>query len=111
MSSRQPSAPVAVALVAIALTIPAALLLNVWQGYRFQSLRRETTRMEAMQREWLEKNKRAIAGIEVYLSPARLRAVAEEQLNLRRLQPAEMVSVRLTPSVDATGEEALWSFR
>ena len=111
MSIRRQGSPPTVALVALALVIPLALMLNVWQGYRFQELRRETVGMEAQQREWLEQNKRAIAAIEVYLSPARLADLAQNQLDLVRLTPESLETVRLAQPPGATEEETLWMSR
>jgi hypothetical protein len=86
----------AVPLVAAAL-LAAALMLGVWQGFRYQRLVDSIEQLEAEQRDWLQDNKRAVASIAVFRSPARLDAIASEQLGLRA-DVAEQVHITLTPA-------------
>jgi len=50
--------------------------LNTWQGFRYQELEREVAGLEQEQKNWLEKNKKAIAALAVLSSPERIKALA-----------------------------------
>jgi cell division protein FtsL len=79
----------------IVFTIPVFLGLLVWQSNRYQNLERELTRLEQVQAEWIESNKRLIAGIAEYSSPERIEFVAKNQLDLRKIQPEYLLQVRI----------------
>ncbi|MFP4066281.1 MAG: cell division protein FtsL [Spirochaetaceae bacterium] len=81
--------------IACILSVPIALFVNVWQSYRYESLQRETVRLERAQEEAIERNKRLIAGIAVLRSPARIQDLAESELELERSVPARTVFVRV----------------
>ncbi len=42
--------------------IPVLFFANVWQSFRYSSLKREIARLESVQQDLLEMNKRSIAG-------------------------------------------------
>ena len=77
-------------------TVPAILFLNVWQVFRYESLKKEVLALDSEQKEWLEKNKRMIAGIAVLSSPVRIDKLAKEVLKLRKLNPGETITIRLS---------------
>lgn len=82
-------------LVLIFLTLPVFLFLNVWQVYRYKNLENTIEHLEEEQQEWVEKNKRLIAGIAVLSSPERLAKLAEEDLDLEELPPGRLIRILL----------------
>lgn len=68
----------------LALTVPVLLSLKVWQVRRYFALERENQALEEEQREWLERNKKLLAAIAVFRSPARIERLAREKLGLTR---------------------------
>lgn len=77
----------------LVVTIPLLLFLNVWQGYRYEQMKREVARLEERQRAQLEENRRLLASIAVLGSPARIEKLAREELGLQRLEPRRMQRV------------------
>ncbi|MDR0877699.1 MAG: cell division protein FtsL [Treponema sp.] len=84
-----------VLLYVVVLTIPIFLGLNAWQSARYISLEREINRLEDAQVEWVESNKRLIAGIAVLSSPERIEHIAQKDLQLSRIQPEDVLLVRI----------------
>ena len=80
----------------MALTIPLFLSLLVWQSNRYQNLNKELLRLEQWQEEWVESNKRLIAGIIENSSPERIERIAVNQLGLRKINPENMLQVIIT---------------
>ena len=78
------------------LTIPLFLCLLVWQSNRYQNLNRELVRLEQSQEEWVESNKRLIASIAEYSSPARIEQTARYQLDLKKIRPENLLQVKIT---------------
>ena len=79
----------------IVFTIPLFLGLLVWQSNRYQNLNRELVRMEQWQEEWVESNKKLIAGIAEYSSPERIEKIAKNQLGLRKIRPENLLQVNI----------------
>jgi len=79
----------------IALTIPLCLGLLVWQSNRYQNLVKELERLEQSQTEWIESNKRLIAGIGEYSSPERIENIAKSQLELQKIPPEYFLQVKI----------------
>ena len=77
------------------ITIPLFLGLLVWQANRYQNLSGEIIRLEQAQGEWVEGNKRLIAGISEYSSPERIQDIALNQLDLQKIQPEYFLQVRI----------------
>ncbi|MDR1839382.1 MAG: septum formation initiator family protein [Treponema sp.] len=80
----------------LGLTIPVFLSLLVWQSNRYQNLKGELLRLEQSQEEWVESNKRLIAGIAEYSSPERIEQIAKYQLELRKIRPEHLLQVKIT---------------
>ena len=78
-----------------ALTIPIFLGLLVWQSNRYQNLAKDLVRLEQTQTEWIESNKRLIAGIAEYSSAQRIDKIAKNQLDLRKIPPEYYLQVRI----------------
>ena len=79
----------------LAFTIPLFLGLLVWQSNRYQNLNRELVRLEQLQEEWVESNKRLIADIEEYSSPERIEKIAKNQLGLHKIRPENLLQVNI----------------
>jgi cell division protein FtsL len=79
----------------VVLTIPLLLALNAWQSARYISLQREIGRLEEAQAEWVESNKRLIAGIAVLSSSERIENIAKKDLELDKIQPEHVLQVRI----------------
>jgi cell division protein FtsL len=78
------------------LTIPVLLAINAVQSNRYMSLRQEIERLEEAQAEWVESNKRLIAGIAVLSSPERIEDIARNDLGLHKIRPEDVLQVRIT---------------
>ena len=80
----------------LVLTMPFFLGLLVWQSHRYDNINKDLIRLEQAQNEWIESNKRLIAGIAEYSSAQRIDSIARNQLNLRKIQPEYYLQVRIT---------------
>jgi cell division protein FtsL len=76
-------------------TIPLFLSLLVWQSNRYQNLNKELVRMEQWQEEWVESNKKLVAGIAEYSSPDRIERIAKNQLGLQKVRPENLLQVNI----------------
>jgi hypothetical protein len=81
-----------------AIAVPGLLALNAWQGWRYHRLADEVATLEDRQRELLEANRNAIAGIAVESSAASVEARARSA----GLVPIDPSRVTRVPS--GTGE-------
>jgi cell division protein FtsL len=84
------------------ITIPLFLSMIVWQSNRYRNLANEISRMEQIQVEWVESNKRLIASIAEYTSPERIERIAVNEMNLHRTRPEHLLQVRI---VEGKGHE------
>lgn len=80
-------------LVVLAFSIPALVLLSVWQAYSFQRLEAEVKTLEDEQKTWFEQNKRKIIGIEYLSSPRRLDQIARDELELEKINPNRVIRI------------------
>ena len=64
-----------IALVFLACSVPALMLLNAWQAFRFQAELDYVRELESQQRDLIEENKRALIGVEILSSPSRIEEV------------------------------------
>jgi cell division protein FtsB len=83
-----------IVIVAAVALVPLLFCANVWQSYRYSSLKREIARLEAEQQDLLEKNKRNIAGISVLESPGRIDSLGREELGLSRPDAESFITIR-----------------
>ena len=79
----------------LVLTIPLFLGLAAWQSVRYTELERNVRRLEAVQEEWIEKNRRLIAAIAVLSSSSRIEQVAIHDLGLFKIRPEDVLQVRI----------------
>ena len=88
------------------LAMPGLLLLNTWEGYRYNSLSDEVAALEARQAALLEANRDAIGQI-AYESSAERIAAKAAGLGLQPLDQSSVIRLRVdspaaTPAVQAT---------
>ena len=83
-----------VALLMIA-SVPAFIFLNIWQVFRYEKLQHSIAVMEEEQQDWLERNKRMIAGIRVLSSPGRIDMLAQQELNLKKPGPGDIIRINI----------------
>ncbi|MDR1587520.1 MAG: septum formation initiator family protein [Treponema sp.] len=79
----------------VVLTIPLFLGFNAWQSNRYASLQREIRRLEEAQAEWVESNRRLIAGIAALSSPERIEHIARKDLELSKKKPEEVLQIKI----------------
>lgn len=83
-------------LLIIAITVPVLLFLNVWQVHRYDTITEDIVALEDQQREWLERNKRMIAGITVFRSPERIERLAQEELDLKKIENGKLMRIHIS---------------
>jgi cell division protein FtsL len=76
-------------------TIPVFLGITTWQSNRFTELEWEVAQLESSQEEWVESNKRLIAGIAVLSSSERIEYIAKNDLGLIKKRPEEVLQIRI----------------
>jgi cell division protein FtsL len=79
----------------LTLTIPLFLGFTAWQSSRYAALERELRLLTAEQEEWIESNKRLIAGIAVLSSSGRIEHIAKNELGLIKKAPEEVLQIRI----------------
>jgi len=77
-----------------AATLPLFLGAVVVQAIQYQDLQRDVIAKEREQDEWVEKNKKALAGVTVLRSPQRIEALAGEDPGLQIVGADRTVKVR-----------------
>jgi len=77
------------------LTIPLFLGIAAWQSVRYAELDRGVKRLEAAQKEWVENNKKLIAGIAVLSSSLRIEQIAKNDLGLYKIRPEDVLQIRI----------------
>jgi cell division protein FtsL len=74
-------------------TIPAVLFFSSVQAYNYTKLQDEIEALETQQKDWIEKNKKLIASIEVLRTPKRIEKIAEEDLQLEKIDKERIKKV------------------
>jgi cell division protein FtsL len=87
-----------VLLYVFTLTLPLFLVGSVLQARRYNALQKEVNRLEVVQEEWIESNKRLIAGIGLLSSAERIEHIAREELGLMKKQPEDILQIRIEGS-------------
>ena len=80
------------------LSVPVFLALTAWQSSRYGDLERELKKLEKTQEEWVENNKRLIAGITFLSTPERIEHIARDELGLQNKRPEEVLHISITDS-------------
>jgi cell division protein FtsL len=83
-------------LYVLTLTIPLCLGAAAWQSVRYTELAWEVEKLESLQEEWVENNKRLIAGIAVLSSSERIENIARNDLGLVKKLPEEVLQIKIT---------------
>ena len=76
-------------------TIPIFLGVAAWQSVRYTELDSNIRRLEAVQEDWVENNKKMIAGVAVLSSSSRVEQVAVHDLGLSKIRPEDVLQVRI----------------
>jgi cell division protein FtsL len=76
-------------------TIPLFLGITAWQSVRYTELDRNVRRLEAVQEDWVESNKRLIAAIAVLSSSSRIEHVSVHDLGLSKMRPENVLQIRI----------------
>ena len=79
----------------IVLSIPFFLGVVAWQSTRYAALDKSVRRLEAAQEDWVENNKKLIAGIAILSSSKRIEQVAVHDLGLSKMRPEDVLQVRI----------------
>ena len=77
------------------LSIPFFLGVTAWQSIRYAELDKDVRRLEAIQEDWIEGNKKLIAGIAVLSSSGRIQSIAVHDLGLSKMRPEDVLQVRI----------------
>lgn len=77
------------------ITIPVFVFINIYETYSYQQLDRSVVSLENQQKNWLEHNKRIIAGIAVLSSPERIDQIAKDKLGLKQRPLAPTLRIRV----------------
>jgi len=77
------------------LSIPVFLGIVTWQSFRYKELESNVRRLEAAQENWIESNKKLIAGNAVLSSSRRIELVAVHDLRLSKMQPEDVLQIRI----------------
>ncbi|MDR2470640.1 MAG: septum formation initiator family protein [Treponema sp.] len=85
----------------LVITVPLFLALLTWQSARYGDLERELQRLEKSQEEWVENNKRLIAGIVFLSSPDRIEHIARDELGLEKKRPEEVLHISIGAGTEA----------
>jgi cell division protein FtsL len=78
----------------VLLSVPALMMIQVVQGYRYTLAVEEFEYLENEQLNRLEENRKILAGIAVYDAPARIYQVARESLGLAQAENENVIQVR-----------------
>ena len=84
----------------IVLTIPLFLGIVAWQSVQYSKLDKNVRRLEAVQEDWVESNKKLIAGIAVLSSSRRIEQVAVHDLGLVKVRPEDVLQIRIEEGRD-----------
>ena len=79
----------------VVLSIPLFLGIAAWQSVRYSELDRNVRRLEAVQEDWVENNRKLIAGIAVLSSESRIEQIAVHDLELSKMRPEDVLQVRI----------------
>ena len=77
------------------LSIPFFLGFAAWQSTRYTKLEKDVRRLEALQEDWIESNKKLIGNIAVLSSSTRIEQIAVHDLGLIKIRPEDVLQVRI----------------
>lgn len=79
----------------LVLTIPFMLALSAVQASRYRVVAEDLKTLDADQQQWLESNKKLIAGIAVLSSPQRIEQIARTDLGLKKKPPEQVLQIHI----------------
>ena len=77
------------------LTIPFFLGIVAWQSIRFTELEKNVGRLEAVQKDWVENNRRLVANIAILSASSRIERIAVQDLRLSKILPEYVLQVSI----------------
>ena len=77
------------------LTIPIFLGIVAWQSFRYTEIEKNVKRLEAVQKELVENNRKLIADIAVLSSSSRIEQIAVRDLRLSKIRPEYVLQVNI----------------
>jgi len=80
----------------LCLAVPALILLNAWEGYRYNDLADRVSDLEKQQQNLLESNRDAIAQIAYESSPTRIEEKAAGKLDLGPLDQSSVTRITVS---------------
>lgn len=86
-----------------AISIPLFFGLNAWQAARYYRLAEEVRRLEKVQQDKIEQNKRLVAGIAVLSSSERIAKIARDELLLQKKDPSEIMQIHIGKRMNQDG--------
>ena len=78
-----------------AIAIPALLVLQAVQSYKYKKLRSEIAALEKKQVELVEQNRKLISDISVLSSSERIEQIAEGELGMHKVDTEDIVRVEI----------------
>ena len=84
-----------VALCFVALLIPAMLIVDAVQARKYVDLRDEVLKLEDLQAEVIEENKKLITDISILSSADRIEKIAQDSLDMRKAETDEIIRVEI----------------
>jgi len=82
-------------LFAATFTMLALLGLCVWQSVRCAGLKSETKRLEKVQAECIESNRRLMAGVTLLSSARRIEHIARTELGMSKIAPENVTLIKI----------------
>jgi len=76
-------------------SIPIFLGIAIWQSVQYTKLDRNVKVLEAVQEDWVESNKKLIAGIAVLSSSKRIEQIAVSDLGLIKIRPEDVLQINI----------------
>jgi len=77
------------------LTIPVFLGIAAWQSVRYMELDKNVRRLEAVQEDLVESNRKLLAGIAVLSSSSRIEQIAVHDFGLSKMRAEDVLQVRI----------------
>jgi len=77
------------------LTIPLFLGIVAWQSVQYIELEKDVRSLEVVQNEWVNNNKKLIAGIAILSSASRIEQIAVRDLRLSKIRPENVLQIRI----------------
>lgn len=79
----------------MAISLPLLLGLQAVQERRYAVVEAELRSLERSQVDWIESNKRLIAGMAVLRSSSRIERIARDELGMKKIAPEAVLQVQV----------------